>query len=324
MTDTAPSLGDLFEFYLAQKRPFDDATRSQARKLNSTGIPVARASSLGNCLLAQWLEGKGAPTRPNDDPDTLRTFDNGSTIADRVVQAISDLGLLAFGPTVHGGETYLHDDDINLAGHVDCIMQWPPVEVDEMAGTVVELNFLEAMRAKLAEEFPGVPDGYTVLDELKTTNPFSFKYSEKDDAEAKEGHIIQAGSYIEMARLHPDQMPRGRTFDEARVSYWSYGGNLGKIPLSSVSFTLDMDVAAKAARQRAITLRDAWANDTVPNCECKSEGKLAWTTEFCSLSDIYAVDDEAGTVTFQCCVGSTYQRRIKSKEVLRSPWKVKP
>jgi hypothetical protein len=303
---TLPHLGNFLDLYLDAYRSFrNDAP--QSRTLDEGGVPQARCSKLGACLLEQWMLGKGFPRiRPSDDPESLRTFENGDMVAERLVKMMQRMGLVRYGPEVSNGETYLHDEELNLAGHVDLILGWPPESVEEIPDEVAKdwssdwIEFLRSLRASVVEWFgPKMPEQMTIIEELKTTHSRSLTYLVKEDAPRFE-HWVQAGAYDLLSKRHPEQMPYGKPADLVRVTY------VGKDSFGILPFAVGDD-AAEEAEKRALMLRDAWASDTEPECTCKG-----WYVEYCSYStEVYR---NGSTVSFECCGSASYERKLKKGE----------
>lgn len=281
----------VLDLYLEEERAWFDASRPQARTLAGGW----RASQLGTCLQAQIRERYGEPATRRIDAATRRAFAWGDHIEDFYRTIHQRAGVVV------ATQVPLRDEELDLSGHVDLVLRFPPASVDEIPLQLRQTwseDWLEWLRY-LRDRVQALGGQGCVAVEVKSTHSRSLPYLLREGA--RFAHEVQVGAYMLMARRHPDQLPC--RVDRWRIDY------LGKDSVGVVSIPV-LPRAAEIAHDRVASLNRYVAEEREPaDVPCSCEG---WEVEYCRYSE--ALEPGPDGPRFRCCDGTTYQRRWKPGE----------
>ncbi len=289
-----PGVDALLDLYLDESRRWwDGRRRPQSRDLTRGW----RASQLGSCMQAQYRERLGEPRTREPDASARRAFAWGEMVEDFYRSLHQRLGL------VLATQVVLRDDELDLSGHVDMLLRWPPQAVEDIpedvrAGWSEEwLDWLRHVRDLVAERWPA--EGVVAV-EVKSTHSYSLPHLVRE-GEPRFAHGVQVGAYRLMAARNPEQMPA--TPDRWRLDY------VGKDSVGVVTFGVPSRWA-DVALQRVSDLNRYLAEEREPaDVPCECEG---WMVEYCAY--LREVHDGPTTRLFICCNGATYERAWKRGE----------
>lgn len=292
-----PGADALMDLYLEEHRAWWDASRPQGRDL-TTGW---RASQLGTCPQAQIRERYGEPATRVIDARTRRNFAWGDMVEDFYRTFHQRCGLVA------AAQVALRDDELDLSGHLDLVLSFPPASVDDIPEDVRAVwsdewvAWLRYLRARVRQEFParGV-----VAVEVKSTHSRSLPYLAKDGP--KHAHAMQVGAYMllsrRVSRRDPDAFPW--IVDRWRIDY------VGKDTVGVVSCGVP-HAYEQYASMAVSSLNDYWREQRDPaDVPCTCTG---WEVEFCRYSE--TLEPGPDGPRFRCCGGTgSYERRWRQGE----------
>lgn len=287
-----PGPDAVLDLYLEEHRAWWDGARPQARDLTAGW----RASQLGTCPQAQIRERYGQPRTREIDAQSRRAFAWGDMVEGFYRTCHQRCGLVV------ATQVPLRDDELDLSGHVDLVLGWPPSSVEDIpedvrAGWSDEwVAWLRHLRARVRERFPAAG---VVVAEVKSTHSGSLPYVAKEGP--RYAHAMQVGAYMLLSRRHPDQFPWA--VDRWRIDY------VGKDTVGVVSCGVPL-AFAEYARMRAEELNLWWREQRDPAdvpCTC-----IGWEVEYCRYSR--TLEPGPDGPRFRCCAGATYERRWKKGE----------
>lgn len=267
--DTVPPVGRLIEDYLLRKR-------EQEGKRKVAGGRRWRASRLGSCLRAQWLEAvEEREPLVTLKARSLKRYSVGDVWNDTFKRWFDDMHLL-----IHE-EYALSDAELNVGGHVDFI-----IGNEKIIGLMQE------------GDFP--PPVWRCGIEIKSVHSTYFKYREREDGmeTATPSMMVQAATYDVLSRRMGVEMP------------WVV------VCVSKDDLMMGQTVVTEKWRTMALEriqlLNQCLAAGTPPPCECKMEQGL-WGGREWRFCDYYAGSQESAETPHKEKVEGEFYKNGKPK-----------
>lgn len=127
--------------YIVKKLDYYLMTKNDS---NDRAINVNSPSAVGTCLRARYYTRTGTGTSESFEARTLRIFDNGTGVHERLQKYLVDMGMLLLD------EVPVHDYDYNIQGHTDGLIRLTPSELGVLE--IKSMNDRNFANLKDAEE----------------------------------------------------------------------------------------------------------------------------------------------------------------------------